>query len=106
MEPEDNVTSLDRYRMVKEFEGDPSVAYLEILWGTKSFAVNAAIQDLEEVRSGNTEGELRDPETEYEMRTLIERSRWVMNYLAREFGLEDQVRPEDWTGDERPKKQD
>jgi len=98
----DNVVSLDEARVLREFEADENVAYLEILWGKGTFAVNAAIRNLEKVRRDEDDGGvLRDPETEYEMRTLLERTRWVCNFLARKAGLEDQVRPDDWLGDER-----
>lgn len=98
------VVRLDDIRKIREFEDDPSVAYVEFLWGERSFAVNAAIRDLEAMRRG-TEPEdkpLRDPETVYEAQVLVDRMRWVTNFLARQFGLEERVRPEDWQGDERP----
>lgn len=101
---DDKVVSLDRVRKLKDFDGDPSVAYLEVLWGEQTFAVNAAIRDLEAMRRDTEDPEkpLRDPETVYEAQVLIDRVRWVANYLARQWGLEERVRPEDWQGDERP----
>ena len=44
---------------------------------------------------------LRDPETVYEAEMLIRKIRWMTNYLSRMWGLEAEVRPEDWQGDER-----
>ena len=100
---DDKVVSLDRVRALKTFEADPSVAYVEFLWGEKSFAVNAVIRDLEAMRRGTEDEDqpLRDPETVYEAEMLIRKIRWMTNYLSRMWGLEAEVRPEDWQGDER-----
>jgi len=98
-----NVVHLDSVRKLREFESDPSVLYIELLWGERTFAVNAAIRDLEAMRRGIEERgvPLRDPETTFETQVIIDRMRWIANYLARQWGLEERVRPEDWNGDER-----
>ena len=104
MNDDEKVVQLDTIRKLREFDQDPSVAYLEILWGERTFAINAAIRDLEAMRRGTEDPSrpLRDPETVFEAQALVDRTRWVMNYLARQWGLEELVRPEDWQGDERP----
>lgn len=104
MNDDEKVVQLDTIRKLREFDQDPSVAYLEILWGERTFAINAAIRDLEAMRRGTEDPSrpLRDPETVFEAQALVDRTRWVMNYLARQWGLEERVRPEDWQGDERP----
>lgn len=97
------VVSLNRVRALRDFEGDDMVAYVEILWGEHTFAVHTAIRDLEAMRRGAEEGDkpLRDPETVFEAQVLVDRIRWVANFLARQWEIEDKVRPEDWQGDER-----
>ena len=97
------VVSLDRVRALREFEGDASVAYVELLWGERSFAVHAAIRDLEAIRMGTEPPDkpLREPETMHEAAVLVARVRWIGNFLARSWDLEELVRPEDWDGDER-----
>jgi hypothetical protein len=96
------VSGLDRVRALRDFEGDVRTAYVEVLWGEHTFAVHAAIRDLEAMRRGTEPPDrpLRDPETVYEAETLVNRLRWVTNYIAREWGLGHLVRPEDWGGDE------
>lgn len=100
---DDNVIRLDDVRKLREFDSDPSVLYLEVLWGERTFAVNAAIRDLEAMRRGTEDDAkpLRNPETVFEAETIVDRMRWLTNYLARQWGLEERVRPEDWKGDER-----
>lgn len=100
---QDNVVSLDKIRALKDFDKDDKLAYVEILWGENTFAVHTAIRDLEALRRGTEEEEkpLREPETVFEAQVLIDRLRWVTNYLAREWGLEERVNPADWQGDER-----
>lgn len=95
-------SSLDRVRALRDFEDDTRTAYVEVLWGERTFAVHAAIRDLEAMRRGTERPDrpLRDPETVYEAETLLTRLRWISNYLAREWGLEHRVRPEDWGGDD------
>lgn len=102
-EEDERVVSLDRVRALKSFEGDESVAYVELLWGAHSFAVHAAIRDLEAMRQGKESADkpLRDPATTFEAQILVDRIRWTANYLARAWGLEESVRPGDWQGDER-----
>ncbi|NBR00994.1 MAG: hypothetical protein EBT97_11195 [Actinobacteria bacterium] len=96
------VSGLDRIRALRDFDDDVRTAYVEVLWGERTFAVHAAIRDLEALRRGTEPPDrpLRDPETVYEAETLVARLRWVTNYLAREWGLEHRVRPEDWGGDD------
>ena len=95
-------SGLDRVRALRDFDDDVRTAYVEVLWGERTFAVHAAIRDLEAMRRGTERPgrPLRDPETVYEAEVLLSRVRWVANYLAREWGLEHRVRPEDWGGDD------
>jgi hypothetical protein len=98
---EGNLVSLDRVRALRDFDADTKIAYVEILWGERTFAVHTAIRDLEALRR-SVEPEdrpLREPETVYEAQVLIDRLRWVTNFMAREWGLEHSIRPEDWGGD-------
>lgn len=83
-----------RIRVDREFEDD-TVAYVEALWGRETFAYNAAIRDLEALRRGEDDGSLRPPETYYEVYLLVAHIRGLANELARLYGLEDLVRPED-----------
>ena len=96
------VSGLERVRALRDFEGDTRTAYIEMLWGERTFAVHAAIRDLEAMRRGTEQPDrpLRDPETVYEAEILLARIRWTANYLAREWGLDHRVRPEDWGGDD------
>lgn len=100
---DDKVVSLDQVRALRDFDSDEKLAYIEILWGKDTFAVHAAIRDLMAMQSGQESEEkaLRDPETVFEAQVLVDRIRWVANYLSRQWGLEERVRPEDWQGDER-----
>lgn len=95
-------SGLDRVRALRDFDDDTRTAYIEMLWGERTFAVHAAIRDLEAMRRGTEQPDrpLRDPETVYEAEILLARIRWTANYLAREWGLEHRVRPEDWGGDD------
>ena len=95
-------SDLDRVRAIKDFHDDTQIAYVEMLWGERTFAVHAAIRDLEAMRRGTEHPDrpLRDPETVYEAEALLSRMRWVANYLARTWGLDHRVRPEDWDGDD------
>lgn len=95
-------SGLDRVRALRDFDDDVRTAYVEVLWGERTFAVHAAIRDLEAMRRGTEQPHrpLRDPETVYEAEILLSRMRWVTNYLAREWGLDHRVRPEDWGGDD------
>jgi hypothetical protein len=105
---DDKVVSLDAVRALRDFESDEKLAYIEILWGKGTFAVHAAIRDLEAMRMGQESADkaLRDPETVFEAQVLVDRLRWVSNFLARQWGLEERVRPEDWQGDERKLQED
>lgn len=95
-------SSLDRVRALRDFDDDVRTAYIEMLWGEHTFAVHAAIRDLEAMRRGTEHPDrpLRDPETVYEAEALVSKMRWVANYLARTWGLDHRVRPEDWDGDD------
>jgi len=99
-----DIVDLNRVRALKAFEQEPSIAYVEILWSEGSFGVHAAIRDLEAMRVNREPPDkpLREPETVFETQVLIDKLRWVTNYLARQWGLEERVRAEDWQGDERP----
>jgi len=95
-EKAENVLLLDEHRIrsAKEFEDD-IVAYLEVLWGKKSFAFNAAIRDLERMRRGQDDGTLRAPQTFHEAVHLILHVRAIANDLARHFELEHLIRESD-----------
>lgn len=100
---EPKVVDLERVRAIRSFKEDESIAYVELLWGSRSFAVHAAIRDLDAMRNG-TEPEdkpLREPETMFEMEVLIRRIRWTANYLALTWGADQMIVPEDWDGDVR-----
>jgi len=93
---EDNVTSLDdhRIRAEKEFE-DEQVAYLEVLWGKKTYSFNAAVRDLELMRRGQDDGSLRPPETSWEAEHVVFHVRSLANDLARFWNQDHLVREED-----------
>lgn len=103
MADNDKVVSLDQVRALRDFDGDEKLAYIEILWGRETFGVHAAIRDLVAMQSDQESEDkpLREPETVFEAQVLVDRMRWVTNFLARQWGLEERVRPEDWQGDER-----
>lgn len=96
IEEDSNVISLDehRIRVEQEFE-DESVAYLEALWGKTTWAFNAAIRDLEAMRHGHDDKSLRPPQTTYEAMHMVMHCRALANDMARFFGVEDMIRPED-----------
>jgi hypothetical protein len=93
---DDNVVSLDEHRIrtLREFEDD-AMAYVECLWGRKTFAFNVAVRDLEKLRHGVPSQELRSPETDWEVLHLALHIRALANDVLRHFGLSDYVRPED-----------
>jgi hypothetical protein len=93
---DDNVVSLEEHRIrnLKEFEDD-AVAYVECLWGRKTFAFNVAIRDLEKMRHGVPSQELRPPKTDWEALHIALHIRALANDVLRHFGLNDYVRPED-----------
>lgn len=95
----ENIISLDehRIRIEREFD-DEAMCYVEALWGKESFAFNAAIRDLELLRQGKDDGGLRPPETVHEALHVILHVRALANDLARHFGLEELVRPDDDIG--------
>jgi len=94
--PDPVVTNLDdvRIRVGREFE-DEQVAYVEALWGKKTYAFNAAIRDLEAMRRGKDDGTLRKPETYHEGMLLVHHVRALANDLARNFGMDHLVREDD-----------
>jgi len=100
---DDKVVSLDQVRALRDFESDEKLAYIEVLWGRETFAVHAAIRDIMAMQSGQESEDkpLREPETVFEAQVLVDRMRWVANFLAEEWGLDERVRPEDWQGDIR-----
>jgi len=92
------VVSLDAHRIRVEREfADEQMAYVEALWGRETFAFNAVVRDLEALRRGTEDPSkpLRPPETYYEAALLVRHVRGLANALARHFGIDDQVRPED-----------
>jgi hypothetical protein len=97
--PDLKVVDLDehRVRIDREFE-DNTVAYIEAIWGEKTFAFNAAIRDLEMMRRGRDDGSLRPPETDHEGRMMVLHCRSLANDLARHFHLMDMVREHDDVG--------
>lgn len=103
MADDDKVVSLDQVRALRDFESDEKLAYIEVLWGRETFAVHAAIRDIMAMQSGQESEDkpLREPETVFEAQVLVDRMRWVANFLAEEWGLDERVRPEDWQGDIR-----
>lgn len=94
MSDERKIVNLDehRIRVEREFE-DEMVAYVEALWGEKSFAFNVAIRDLEEMRRGTEEESkpLRPPETTHEAIMMVLHIRALANDVARHFGLDHMV---------------
>lgn len=93
-EDEGNLTILDNHRIRKaEFEDD-MVAYVEGLWGRKTFAFNVAIRDLEGMRRGADDKALREPRTYHEADLLVRHIRALANDVARHFGVVD-VHPAD-----------
>lgn len=97
--PDPVVTNLDdvRIRADREFE-DEQIAYVEALWGKKTYAFNAAIRDLEAMRRGRDDGTLRKPETYHEGMLLVHHVRALANDLARNFGMDHLVREDDDLG--------
>lgn len=95
-DPESKVVSLDdhRIRTQREFDDD-MVAYVECLWGKKTFAFNAAVRDLEKMRRGEEDRTLRPPETDWEALHVARHVRALANDILRHFGLEAFVRKED-----------
>lgn len=81
-------------RHEREFESE-AVAYVEAIWGKETFAFDAAVQDLEQMRRGTGDKALRPPETDYEAELLIRHVRDLANGMARLFNQPDLIRPED-----------
>jgi hypothetical protein len=94
-----NLFSLDEHRIrnEREFE-DEQVAYLEVLWGSKTWAFNAAVRNLEELRRGAGDKSLRPPQTYWEAAHMVLHVRALANDLARFWNLEELVREEDDLG--------
>ena len=101
--PDDKIISLEDYRIRtdREFE-DEMVAYVECLWGKRTFAFNVAVRDLEKMRRGEQDPTLRPPETDWEALHLAKHVRALANDILRHFNLADFVREED-DMPERPK---
>ena len=94
-----NLFQLDEYRIraAHVFE-DEQVAYLEVLWGKSTWAFNAAIRNLEELRRGSGDKSLRPPQTSWEAAHVVLYVRALANDLARFWALDDLIRPEDDLG--------
>lgn len=93
---EDNLIFLEDHRILSENEfNDEQVAYLEALWGKKTFAFNVAVRDLEAMRQGSSDKSLRIPETNHEMVHMILHVRALANDLARHFKLDHMIRVDD-----------
>lgn len=101
--PDDKVISLEDYRIrtEREFE-DEMVAYVECVWGKRTFAFNVAVRDLEKMRRGEKDPTLRPPETDWEALHLAKHVRALANDILRHFSLDAFVREED-DMPERPK---
>jgi len=89
LDPKDRQLRRDR-----EFDSE-AVAYIEALWGKETFAFDAAVRDLEGMRRGSEDKELRPPETDYEAELLVRHVRDLANEMARLFGQVHLIRPED-----------
>jgi len=96
---DDKIVSLDahRIRTVGEFS-DEQVAYVEALWGKETWAFNIAIRDLEAMRRGSGEKELRPPQTYHEVQQVILQVRALANEIARFYGFEELARKGDDVG--------
>lgn len=94
-EDEGGLAILDEHRIRKatEFEDD-MVAYVEGLWGKRTFAFNVAIRDLEAMRRGMDDKALREPRTYHEAALLVKHIRALANDVARHFKVVD-VHPDD-----------
>lgn len=92
-----NVIDLETRRTVNDFAKDDKIAYAEMLWGLDTFAIRAAIRDLNAIREGTEAANkpLREPETDEEAEILIRNIRWAANYLAKDWGLEHLIRDGD-----------
>ena len=96
MSDDDKIVDLDEYRVREEGEfREEQVAYLEALWGKKTWAFNVAIRDLEKLRHGEEDPVLREPQTYFEVQKLVQHIRGLANDLARHYGFEELVRGED-----------
>lgn len=97
-ESENQVVNLDdhRIRTEAEFEGE-AMAYVEALWGKDTHSFNAAVRDLEAIRRGTEDPSkpLRPPETYHEAMHIVLHVRALANDLARHFGVDDLIKPED-----------
>ena len=90
-----NLAILDDHRIRKDSEfTDDAVAYVEGLWGKKTFAFNVAVRDLEKMRRGTDDRALREPATYHEALHLVKHIRQLANDVARHFGVIE-IRPED-----------
>lgn len=90
-----NISILDDHRIRKESEfTDDMVAYVEGLWGRKTYAFNVAVRNLEQMRRGVDDRSLREPQTYHEALHLVRHVRQLANDIARHFGVLE-VRSED-----------
>lgn len=94
-EKDEDLTILDDHRIRKESEfTDDMVAYVEGLWGRKTFAFNVAVRNLEQMRRGVDDRALREPATYHEALHIVRHVRQLANDIARHFGVLE-IRPED-----------
>lgn len=95
----DNLVDLESYRVQVEGEfREEQVAYLEALWGKKTWAFNVAVRDLEKLRRGEDDPVLREPQTYFEVQKLVQHIRGLANDLARHYGYSELVRESDDPG--------
>ena len=95
IQEDDNLTILDDHRIRKESEfTDDMVAYVEGLWGKRTFAFNVAVRNLEQMRRGVDDKALREPSTYHEALHIVKHVRALANDIARHFGVIE-IRPED-----------
>lgn len=94
-EEDGNLSILDDHRIRKDSEfTDDMVAYVEGVWGRKTFAYNVAVRNLEQMRRGVDDRALREPATYHEALHIVRHVRQLANDIARHFGVVE-IRPED-----------
>ena len=94
------VVSLADVRVRQEHEAeaaDEAMAYLEAMWTKSTFQFDVAVRDLEGMRRGTEDPAkpLRPPETYHEAIHMIMHIRALANDVARHFGIENLIEPED-----------
>jgi len=77
-----------------DLDGNP-LAYVEAIWGHSVYGYNAYTVDMEAHRRGDTDLQLRAPETDYEKELLIQHIRALANDIARKFNRTELIRSED-----------